>query len=51
MGIMGINLVKSANNKSNQRDKELNEALLHIMRIKNILQNQHKILSETAINT
>jgi hypothetical protein len=51
MGIAGISLIKSPSNKSNQRDKELNEALLHIMRIKNILQNQHKILTETAINT
>jgi hypothetical protein len=50
LGILGMPN-KSSANKFNQRDKELNEALLHIMRIKNILQHQHKMLSESAINT
>ena len=34
-----------------QRDRELNETLLHIMRIRNTLEYQYKILSESAINT
>ena len=38
-------------NRINQRDRELNEALLHIMRMRNTLEHQYRILSEAAINT
>ena len=38
-------------NKISDRDRELNEVLLQVMRRKNILQHQFKILTETAINT
>jgi hypothetical protein len=31
--------------KLSQRDKELNEALLHIMRIRNTLESQYKVLT------
>ena len=43
--------VKAQSPKFSQRDKELNEALLHIMRVRNTLEWQYKILSESAINT
>jgi hypothetical protein len=42
---------KGQPNRISQRDRELNEALLHIMRMRNTLEHQYRILSEAAINT
>ena len=42
---------KAVPNRINQRDHELNESLLHIMRVRNTLEYQYRILSEAAINT
>ena len=52
-----IDVIESNTGKSqlgssiSQREKQSNEALLHIMRVKNTLEHQHRILSEAAINT
>ena len=46
-----VNNAKPQSSNMNQRDRELNEALLHIMRMRNTLEHQYKILSECSINT